>query len=235
MQKDNSKIVLIGGGGHCKSCIEVIEQEGVFEIAGILEQAEKRNETVLGYPVIGNDEDIKFMAARYKNLFITLGHMKLPDRRTALFEKAKYAGGHLPVIVSPRASVSRYAELAEGTIVMDHAVVRADTRVGQNSIVNTAAIIEHDVRVGDHCHVSTGCIINGGCRIGRQVFLGSGCVLKESVRVCDCVILGAGAVVTKDLDEPGTYMGVPARKTGKDECVLSGIGREISPDRTDLF
>jgi hypothetical protein len=45
------KIILVGGGGHCHSCIDVIEQEGKFEIAGIVD-AIKGGEKVLGYPVL---------------------------------------------------------------------------------------------------------------------------------------------------------------------------------------
>ena len=49
------KILLIGGGGHCKSVIDVIEQEERFEIAGIVDKPKLLGSKVLGYPIIGND------------------------------------------------------------------------------------------------------------------------------------------------------------------------------------
>ena len=51
----NEKIILIGGGGHCKSVIDVIEQEGKFQIAGIIDKQGNISK-VLGYPIIGNDD-----------------------------------------------------------------------------------------------------------------------------------------------------------------------------------
>ena len=41
------KIVLIGGGGHCKSVIDVIEQEGQFTIVGIVDNAELLGSKIL--------------------------------------------------------------------------------------------------------------------------------------------------------------------------------------------
>jgi FlaA1/EpsC-like NDP-sugar epimerase len=52
------KIILIGGGGHCKSCIDVIEQEGKYTIAGVVDVKEKAGQTIMGYPFIGTDDDL---------------------------------------------------------------------------------------------------------------------------------------------------------------------------------
>ena len=54
-------IVLIGGGGHCASCIDIIEQEAKFQIAGIIDIPDKLGTTLLGYPVIGSDENLALL------------------------------------------------------------------------------------------------------------------------------------------------------------------------------
>ena len=56
------QIILIGGGGHCKSVIDVIEQEDKFKIAGIIDKSELLDSNILGYPVIGNDLDLETFA-----------------------------------------------------------------------------------------------------------------------------------------------------------------------------
>lgn len=173
------KIILIGGGGHCKSCIDVIEQEGRFTIAGIVDVPEKKQNTVLGYSVIGSDADLDELTKTFVNVLITLGHIKSPVRRIELFNDLIKIGAHFPVIQSPLAYISPHAQVAEGTIIMHHALINAGARIGRNCIINNKALIEHDAIIEDHCHISTGAIVNGGVTVGSGSFFGSGAVSKE--------------------------------------------------------
>jgi sugar O-acyltransferase (sialic acid O-acetyltransferase NeuD family) len=173
------KIILVGGGGHCKSCIDVIEQEGRFIIAGIVDVPEKKQHNVLGYPVIGTDADLAELMKSFPNVLITLGQIKSPARRVELFNDLMQMGARFPVIQSPLAYVSPHARVGEGTIVMHHALINAGARVGRNCIINTKALVEHDAVIEDHCHISTGAVVNGGVTIGSGSFFGSGAVSKE--------------------------------------------------------
>lgn len=176
-------ILLIGGGGHCKSCIDVIEQEGMFRIAGIVDAPEKQGSKVLGYEVLGSDDDLPGLVESCPNVLITLGHVKSPTRRMELFDHLKRLGARFPVIRSSLSYVSPHAQVGEGTIIMHYAVLNAGAEVGRNCIVNTKALIEHDVVVGDNSHVSTGAIVNGGVRIGAGTFIGSNSVFQEYASV----------------------------------------------------
>ena len=173
------EVILIGGGGHCKSCIDVIERESCYTIAGIVDMPEKQQENVLGYPVIGTDADLAELIKTFHNVLITLGQIKSPARRKGLFDDLKQMGARFPVIQSPLAYVSRHAQVAEGTIVMHHALINAGASVGRNCIINTKALVEHDAVIEDDCHISTGAVVNGGVTIGRGSFFGSGAVAKE--------------------------------------------------------
>ncbi|MGV8058381.1 MAG: NeuD/PglB/VioB family sugar acetyltransferase [Smithellaceae bacterium] len=173
------KIILIGGGGHCKSCIDVIEQEGHFTIAGIVDVPGKKQHDVLGYPVIGSDSDLEELIKSFHNVLITLGQIKSPNRRIALFSDLIQMGACFPVIKSPWAYVSSHARVGEGTIVMHHALINANASIGRNCIINNKALVEHDAFIEDHCHISTGAVVNGGVTIGNGSFFGSGAVAKE--------------------------------------------------------
>lgn len=186
------QIILIGGGGHCRSCIDVIETEGRFSIAGIIETKEKLNHRVLGYPVIGSDEDLPSLIRSYKHFLISIGQIKDVTKRIESFESVKELGGELPAICSPRAHVSGHASIGEGTIIMHGAVVNAGAAIGRNCIINTGAIIEHDVTIGDHCHISTGAIINGGVKVGDGAFLGSKSMARESIEIGAYSLIGGG-------------------------------------------
>ncbi len=71
------KIILIGGGGHCKSCIGVIEEEGKYEIAGIVDKPEKIGKKILGYKIIAEDNQISELVKKYNNFLITVGQIKI--------------------------------------------------------------------------------------------------------------------------------------------------------------
>ena len=209
---ETNSLILIGGGGHCSSCIDVIESTERFEILGILDIPEKQKIRVLKYEIIGTDNDIERYLQSCRNFFITIGHIKNPQQRILSFQLLKRFGITLPSIVSQRAYFSSYAEVGEGTIVMHNAIVNANARIGINTIINTAAIVEHNARIGNHTHISTGAIVNGDCIIGDRVFVGSNAVIANNVSLVNDIILGAGAVVVKSLMQPGTYVGNPARK-----------------------
>ncbi len=210
--KTKPEIILIGGGGHCKSVIDVIEAENKYKIAGIIDVPEKLGHEVLGYKIIGNDNDIPNFAKQYKYFFITVGHIKIPDLRIKLFNFVKKEEGEFPIIISPNAYVSKHAKVGEGTVIMHNVVVNADTKIGNNCIINNKALIEHDCFIGNNCHISTSAVVNGGLQIEDNCFIGSNSVTKQYISIASNTIIGAGAVVTKNITESGIYAGSPARK-----------------------
>ncbi|WP_462325998.1 NeuD/PglB/VioB family sugar acetyltransferase [Desulfoplanes sp.] len=176
------EIILVGAGGHCRSCIDVIEQENRFSIAGVVDRPDAAlSDNVLGYPVLGSDDDLPNLRQQIEHALITVGQIGSSTVRIKLFELLTSLGFHLPVIISPFAYVSRHAAVASGSIVMHHAVVNAGARVGVNGIINTKALVEHDAFIGDHCHVSTGAIVNGDASVRDGSFLGSQSCTVQSV------------------------------------------------------
>ncbi|MCP4650681.1 MAG: acetyltransferase [PVC group bacterium] len=210
MEKQN--IILVGGGGHCRACIDVIEAQFRYRIVGIVDAKEMMHKKVLGYEIIGCEQDLPKLLDGCDNFFITVGQIKTADVRIEKFEYLKKLGAKFPVIISPSAYVADSARISEGTIVMHGAVVNAQAVVGKNSISNTGAIIEHDASIGDYCHIATGAVVNGECVIGERVFIGSNSVISNGVNVESNVVIGAGSTVIKSILESGTYVGNPARK-----------------------
>lgn len=192
-------LLLVGGGGHCRSCIDVIEAQGRYAVAGIVQPRDEGQAPVLGYPILGADEDLPALLVQHPNALITVGQIKTPDVRIRLFAQLKQLRATLPVIVSPIAHVSRHADIDEGTIVMHGAIVNAGVRVGRNVILNSQALIEHDAVIEPHCHISTGARINGGSRVGTGAFVGSGAILREGVVIGSNSVIGAGQLVLRNL------------------------------------
>jgi len=187
------KIILIGGGGHCKSVIDVIESQGKFTIAGIVEKYAGESKEVLGYPLIGTDDDLEELRKKYSYAIITVGHIKSNAIRLKLYKKLKELTFTLPPIISPLAYISKHSSVGEGSVVMHHALINAHAKVGANCIINSKALIEHDVVVENHVHISTNATLNGGVVVKENSFVGSGVVTKEGVTLSGFV--KAGSVV----------------------------------------
>jgi len=191
-------IILIGAGGHCVSCIDVIEKEKKYKIIGLVDKKKLQN---IKYKILRQDEDFKKIISKSKNALITLGQIKETDKRINLFNEAKKVGFLFPKIISPLAYVSKNAVIEEGSIIMHGAIVNAGAKIGRNCIINTNALIEHDANVGDHCHVSTRATLNGGVELGKKSFVGSHSVIRQNIKIGEGAFINANLFVSKNLEK----------------------------------
>ncbi|MBR6369845.1 MAG: acetyltransferase [Bacteroidaceae bacterium] len=192
---NGKNLILLGGGGHCKSVIDVAESAG-YTILGILDKPEEVGKNVLSYQVIGTDDDIDKYVDKAE-FVITVGQIKSSTLRRKISERVENAGGRLATVIAPDAVVSKYASIGQGTVILHNCVVNADARIGRNCIINTMANIEHDVQIGDFCHISTGTMVNGTVKIGSDTFVGSGSVIYNNIEIPKDSIIPAGTTVRK--------------------------------------
>jgi len=105
--------------------------------------------------------------------------------------------------------------------------IQKGVTIGCRTKVQSHAFICELVTIGDDCFISHGVMFvndmfaTGGpakgrkdlwrsTRIGNRVSIGTNATILP-IAICDHVVIGAGAVVTKDITEPGIYVGNPAR------------------------
>jgi sugar O-acyltransferase (sialic acid O-acetyltransferase NeuD family) len=205
-------LVLVGGGGHCRSCMDVIEGEGRFRIRAIIDRRERIGQSILTYRVSHCDQNLSELVQPDVYFLVTFGQIRSADKRSEYFERITSLGGKFAVITATTAQVSIHAEILDGSIIMHQALVNTSARVGRNCIINSKALLEHDVILADHCHVSTGAVLNGGVSVGSRCFIGSRAVLVQGITICEDVIIGAGSVVLRDITVPGVYVGHPVRR-----------------------
>ena len=185
------KILLIGGGGHCHAVIDVVELEDKYEIAGIIDKKEFIDQDVLGYKVIGCDDDLEKLFEIYKFAIVTVGQIKSNSLRVKLFNKLKDIGYEMPIIISPLAYVSKHSVIGEGTIIMHQALINSNVTIGKNCIINSKALIEHDCVIEDSCHISTASVLNGGVLVKEGTFFGSNATSKEGIELSGFIKAGS--------------------------------------------
>ena len=193
------KIILIGAGGHCRSCIDVIEKEKKYKIIGLVD--DKKKGIILNYKILGKDDELIKLRNFAKYALVTIGQIKNYSIRLSLFKKIINYKFIAASIISPSSIVSKHSLVKEGTIIMHRCIVNANSIIGKNCIINTGAIIEHDVFVGDNCHISTGVILNGGVIIKKNTFLGSGTVVKNNITIGKNCIIGMKKIIKKNIKD----------------------------------
>ena len=203
----SKNLILIGAGGHARSCIDVIEQEGRFKIIGLVGSESELGLQVSGYEVIAVDKDISTLIGKAQFALVALGQISSPNARMSLYQIALKAGFELASIVSPSAYVSPSAQIGRGTIVMHGAIVNYGVKVGNNCIINSRALLEHDSIVSDNCHISTGAILNGGVLVDEGCFIGSGTIIKEGVSIGEHSIVGMGSLLRASLSANSRFLG----------------------------
>ena len=199
MHSAKPRIILIGGGGHCKSCIDVIESEDRFKIAGLVDFPDKYGKKVLGYKVLANDKELPEIVNVDTNFLVTVGQIKTPEKRIRLYQKLLELKAEIPIVISPVAYVSKHATIGAGTIIMHGAIVNAGAVIGNNCIINSMALVEHDVLIENHCHISTGAILNGGVTIKKNTFIGSNSHIQQSVNIGENSVIDGGQRIKHDI------------------------------------
>ena len=196
MIEKKPNIILVGGGGHCVSVIDVIENENKFNILGILDSNIKQSD-VLGYRVLGGDNLIPKLVNENTYFLITVGQIHSHGTRKKIAESLVEYNAKLATVVSPLAYVSEHAYIEEGTIIMNHAVVNAKSKIGRNCIINTMSNVEHGVSIGDFCHISTCAVVNGDSIICSGTFVGSNATISNGVTISENSFISAGKLIVK--------------------------------------
>ncbi len=207
------KIIIIGCGGHARSVIDSIESANEYEIAGFVDIIKSDKTCYRNYKVIGTDDD-------YKDLFdsgiryacMGIGYLGKNSLRENLHNKLVSIGFDFPVIVDKTAAIASDAVIGEGSFIGKNSVVNSKAHIGKMTIINSGSIIEHDCVIDDYTHIAIGAALCGEAHIGRSCMIGSNATILQTLSITDNVIVGAGSVVTRNITNPGTYIGIPAIK-----------------------
>jgi sugar O-acyltransferase (sialic acid O-acetyltransferase NeuD family) len=201
--KKSNELSLIGYSGHAYICAEVALLNG-YVIDGYFELTQMAsNPFNLNYRGKGVVLDPAL------TLFVAIGDNAL---RKKLYNQAYTNGNTISTLIHPKANVSELAEVKSGTLICAGAIINPLAEIGAGVIINSGAIIEHECKIGNFTHVAPGAVLTGNVTVGELCFIGANTVIKQGTTICSNVTIGMGAVVTKNITEPGTYVGAPARK-----------------------
>lgn len=206
-------IILIGGGGHCKSVIDSINRSNEYNIVGIIDLLDKIGTEICGVKVIGTDNELEhYHKSGIKYAFLTVGSIGKVDLRLKLYSIASNIGYIFPNIIDNIAIISEEVKLGYGNFIGKGAIINSDTSIGNNCIINTGTIIEHDCHIGDYCHIGPGATISGNVQIGNNTHIGTNSTIIQNIIIGENTIIGAGSVVVRNIDSNKKAYGNPCKE-----------------------
>ena len=203
------RILLIGGGGHCRSVLDALLSLGTYREIGLVDRP---GTVALGLRAVGEDEDLpRLRAEGWTDAFITLGSVGDAAGRRRLWRLVKELGYRVPVVADPSAVIAASALLEEGVFIGKRAVVNSGALIGCCAIVNTGAIVEHDCAIGAFAHISPGAVLCGEVTVGDDAHVGAAAAVRQRLRIGRGALIGLGSVVVRDVPEGTKAYGNPCR------------------------
>lgn len=212
----NKKILLIGGGGHCKSVLDSLLELNEYADIGIIDEKKDNVTSVMRIPIVGSDDDLpQLLSVGYRHAFVAVGSVGDPSLRIKLFNILESIGFEIPIIIDASAKVSKYAKIGQGVFVGKHSVINAGTKVQKGSIINSGSIVEHDCQIGAFSHIASGAVLGGEVVIGENSHIGLNAVIKQQIKIGASSIIGMGSVVLHNIDSNTMAYGNPCREVKK--------------------
>jgi len=178
------KILILGTGGHAKSCIDLISKCTEYNLIGLISKnSNEIGKKILDINVIGSDENLINLKKKSKNLMIGIGFLGNSKKKELLYSKVLNMGFKIPTIISPLSYISKYAKIEDGVNIFHNCIIGPDSLIKHGVLINNKCLVEHDVRIEKFAHVSTSCVINGNSSIGANSFIGSGTLVKNNSRI----------------------------------------------------
>lgn len=201
------RLLIIGASGHGKVVADIAKLVGEYKEIIFFDDNESI-ESVLGCIRKGKVKDIE-NENRNSDVFVAIGNV---NTRVCLMKWISQLGFYMPILIHPSAIVAEDVIIKGSSVVMAGAIINSGAVIGKGVIVNTSSSIDHDCIVDDYVHISVGAHLAGTAHVGERTWIGVGATVSNNVDICRDVMVGAGAVVVRDITEPGTYVGVPAKK-----------------------
>lgn len=204
------KLLLIGGGGHCKSVLDSLLQDNSYSEIGIIDKKKNIGKSTLDRRIIGCDDDlINLHQQGYKYAFVTLGSVGDPSSRIKLFTMIEEIGFEVPNIIDLSSTISNDVKMKTGIYIGKNVVINAGTSIGKGAIINTSSTIEHDCVIEKFSHIAPGVVLCGGVKIGENSHLGANSVVRQEVKIGTNTIIGLGSVILHDIGDFKVAYGNP--------------------------
>lgn len=208
------KLLIIGAGGFGREVQWLVERinqkEKTWDLIGYIDDSVRKGTIINGLPVLGN---LDYLLDVEDKIAVTCAIGSSVVRRKVINRLKSKSQIEFPTLIDPNVLTSDTDLLGQGVIICAGSILTVNIEIEDFVIINLNCTIGHDAKLSTFATLYPSVNISGNVVIGEETELGTGAQLVQKVSVSNNCIIGAGAVVVKDIVEPGTYVGVPTRKT----------------------
>ena len=198
------QLVIIGASGHGKVIADIAKKNGYEEIVFLDDKDELS--ACGNYPVVGKVDDFNKYDCEF---IVAIGNNAVREK---IQNRLENSNKKIAILIHPNATIADDVGIGQGTVVMAGAIINPSVKIGKGCIINTCSSIDHECVLGNYCHVSVGAHLAGIVHLGNRVFVGAGVATAQCISISSDVTIGVGAAVVKNIEEKGTYVGVPAKR-----------------------
>ncbi len=194
------QIVVVGGGGHGRVCIDLLRLNPQYTIAGLVDDGMEVGQDVLGVPVLGGLDDLPeiFNNGVGKAVMAIASILNLPFREE-LLARIREIGFEIPTLIHPSAIIEPSVRIGQGVQVLAGAIVGSAAELHHDCVVNHGSIVSHDCIIRRNAHLAPGCILAGAVEIGSNSLMGMGATAYMWVKVGDNAIVHNGLNLFHDV------------------------------------
>lgn len=205
------KLLLLGGGGHCRSIIDSLVSLNEYDDIGVVD-----NSPIIDLPngisVVGTDDDLGSLYEQgWESAFVSVGSVGHTALRRKLYDTIKKYKFNIPSIIDPSAVIAKDAVVDKGVFVGKGAIINAKAFIDFAAIINTGAVIEHECHVGEFAHISPGAVLCGNVKVGNDAHVGANSTVIQGTIIGVDSVVGIGSVVTKRVPDGVVAYGNPCK------------------------
>lgn len=200
-------LAILGASGHGKVLADIAELTGWKKIV-FFDDAWPEKTSNGAWQVIGDTQMLLNNINNYQGIIVAIGNNKVRQQK---LQQLDSAGAKIINLIHPSATVSRYAQIGLGSVIVAGAVINPDCVIGSGAIINTCSSVGHDCTLGNAVHICPGARLAGGTEIGDRAWVGVGSSVRQLITVGADAIVGAGSVVVKNVCTSTVVIGNPAK------------------------
>lgn len=202
----NKKICIIGSSGFAKEVFWLIKDIGWQD----------RVDSFMEPEAYWVEKSIYNIPLKKQSQFDSSKHIAVlgigsSDTRKKVVEEQLPSDAEYLSLIHPSTRMSPWVNLKRGAIICAGCYVTCDIQIGEFATINLNCTVGHDCKIGDYFTLNPGVNVSGLCEFGNNIYIGTNAAIRQGIKICDNVIIGMGATVVKNIDQPGTYVGNPAK------------------------
>lgn len=207
--KNKEDIFIIGIGGFSKEVYFLIKETGIYNVKGFISKDIEEDSKRVGKEIIKIIDEFDFLNNYNKGLNVAIGVGK-PFLIKKIAEKFK--NFKMPNIIHPSLIFDKKnIKIGIGNIITAGVIFTTDINIGSFNIFNLNSTIGHDTLIGNYNVFNPSTNISGNNKIGNGNLFGVGSISLENMEIGDNNVIGASALLTKNINNDGVYVGIPAK------------------------